>query len=101
MEMKNKRRAGGGTGALLALVVVWMAGYFGLSMSTEQGVVVATACIAVGAEIWSQGIRGVLVHIWAGEGQRMVVETEDAKVIVHPTDAKHPDTEVQVTPRDD
>lgn len=97
--MKNKRRAGGSSGALLALVIVWFAGYMGLSMSTEQGVVVATACIAAGAEIWSQGIRGVLVHIWAGD-RRMVVETEDAKVIVHPVDAKHPDPEVRVSRED-
>lgn len=101
MDVKNKRRAGGSSGALLALVIVWFAGYMGASMSTEQGVVVATACIAAGAEIWSHGIRGVLVHIWAGDADKMTVQTDDAKVVVHPTDSKHPDTEVQVTPRKD
>lgn len=100
MDVKNKRRAGGSSGALLALVVVWFAGYMGLSMSTEQGVVVATACIAAGAEVWSHGIRGVLVHIWAGD-ERVTVKTDDAKVIVHPTDDEHPGTEVHVEPQKD
>ena len=99
--MKNKRRAGGSSGALLALVIVWFAGYLGASMSTEQGVVVATACIAAGAEIWSYGIRGVLVHIWAGDAEKMTVQTEDAKVVVHPTDAGHPNPEIQVTSNKD
>lgn len=100
MDVKNKRRAGGSTGALLALVVVWFAGYLGASMSTEQGVVVATACIAAGSEIWSHGIRGVLVHIWAGD-EKVVVNTEDAQVVVHPTDDEHPATEVHVGPQRD
>lgn len=95
--MKNKRRAGGSTGALLALVIVWFAGYMGASMSTEQGVVVATACIAAGAEVWSHGIRGVLVHIWAGDVEQMTVQTDEARVVVHPTDETHPETEVRVT----
>jgi hypothetical protein len=97
--MKNKQRAGGSSGALLALVIVWFAGYMGLSMSTEQGVVVATACIAAGAEVWSHGIRGVLVHIWAGD-EKVVVSTDEAKVVVQPVDDAHPTTEVRVTKDD-
>jgi len=97
MEVKNKRRAGGSSGALVALLIVWFAGYMGVSMSTEQGVVIATACIAVGAEVWAHGIKGVIVHIWAGDADKMTVQTEDAKVVVHPTDDQHPDTEVQVS----
>lgn len=98
MTVKQKRRAGGGAGAGAAVLVVWIAGYLGLSMSAEIGAIVATVAIAAGAEIWSHGIRGVIVHIWAGDADDdVVVKTDDAKVVLSPTDAEHPQPEVHVS----
>jgi hypothetical protein len=62
----NATVAGGTTGA--GVLVVWLLGYFGVSLSAEIGAAIAGGAATVLLVIGRRGIKGTLQRIWQGSG---------------------------------
>jgi len=101
LTARQKRSAGAGSAAAVSVFFVWLFGHVGVSMSAEVGAVIGAFAVAIGGAIWSEGIKGVFVHIWQGDShhdRQVTVETDTAaKVTVQehegppPVDAQHHD----------
>lgn len=57
---------GGGVGIGLGAAAVYVANRFGAHLTSEDGVVIASTAIAVGAFIVHNGVRGAFRVIWRG-----------------------------------
>ena len=57
---------GGGSALGLSVLVVWLAGRFGLSLSAEIGTVIGGLTLVIFAAFWAEGITGVVSHLWRG-----------------------------------
>lgn len=60
----NAAAAGGST--IPAVLIVWLAGYFGLDLSAEAGALVAGGIIATALFVGRRGIVGVARIVWRG-----------------------------------
>lgn len=62
--------SGGAAGAGLGPAAVYIAGRFGAHLNGEDGALIGTAAIAVGAFVVHNGIRGVARIFWRGQGNQ-------------------------------
>ena len=64
----NQEKTVGGIGSAgFGVLVVWLAGHFGLNMSAEIGTIVGALMVAFGASIAAEGIIGMLRHLLWGK----------------------------------
>jgi hypothetical protein len=71
---KPTRSTTAGAGAVvgtsgLATFIVWLFGHFGVSLSAEDGSIIAGAVSTVTLLVWHTGIRNILRGIWIGHTQ--------------------------------
>lgn len=66
MTHPNATVATGTTGA--GVLVVWLLGHFGVSVSAEDGAAIAGIATAVLLFVGRNGIRGIIRRIWGGAG---------------------------------
>lgn len=55
----------GGSG--VGVLIVWLAGHFGVSLSAEEGVVIAGAVTTAALFVGRKGLRGIARMIWRGD----------------------------------
>lgn len=65
---QHTKKVGGGVTLGLGVLVVWLLGRFGVSMSAEVGAVIGALIIAIWGAIWEEGLVGVGRHILRGDG---------------------------------
>lgn len=58
---------GGASGASGGVFVVWLLGHVGVTLSAEDGGVIASAALGVGAYVAHHGLVGVARIIWRGD----------------------------------
>jgi hypothetical protein len=58
MNEQSGRRVGGSSGLGVGVLIVWLAGYFGLAISAEVATVIGGFVVVLGAAIGSYGIVG-------------------------------------------
>lgn len=58
---------GGAGGVSGGVFVVWLLGHLGVTLSAEDGGVIASAALAAGAFVAHNGIVGVAHIIWRGD----------------------------------
>lgn len=81
LTQRQKKQAGAGSAAAVSVFLVWLCGYLGISLSAEMGTVIGAFAVTMAATIWSEGIKGVFVHIWRGDehhDRQVTVETDTA-----------------------
>jgi hypothetical protein len=71
---KPERSTRAGAGAVagtggLATVIVWLLGEAGVSLSAEDGSIVAGALSAVSLFVWHTGVKNILRGVWSGQGR--------------------------------
>lgn len=59
---------GGGAGGALGAAAVYIADRFGAHLTSEDGALIASAAIAVGAFVVHNGLRGCVRILWRGQG---------------------------------
>ena len=94
LTAQQQRHVGGGTALAISVFVVWLCGNMGLNLSAEMGTLIGGLMVAAAAAIWTQGIRGVFIHIWRGDDHhapKVTVETDvPTKVVVEDHDGPPP-----------
>jgi hypothetical protein len=70
-DADKKRSTAKGTGAAvgttgIATAIVWLLGRFHVSLSAEEGALIAGGLTTVGLFVWHYGIRNIVEHLWRG-----------------------------------
>jgi hypothetical protein len=50
-----------------ALLVIWLLGHFGVSISAEEGAFLVGAAISLNLLVGKRGIKGLIAMIWRGQ----------------------------------
>jgi hypothetical protein len=60
---------GGAGGATGGVFVVWLLGHVGVTLTAEDGGVIASGALAAGAYVAHHGVVGVARIVWRGDRQ--------------------------------
>lgn len=66
MKHPNALTAGGASS--LGVLVVWLAGYFGVDLGAEEGAAIAGVAATVALFVGRKGILGLARVLWRGSG---------------------------------
>lgn len=65
MKHPNALTATGATGP--AVLLVWLAGHFGIDLNAEQATVVTGLLIAAALVVGRRGVKGIAQLVWRGD----------------------------------
>jgi len=71
---KGTAAAGGTTG--LATVLVWLLGRFHVSLSAEDGAIIAGGLSTIVLFVWHYGVRNIVRHVWGGDSHKPVAHPQ-------------------------
>lgn len=66
MNHPNAAAAGAATGP--AVLIVWLAGRYGIDLGAEQAVVVSGLLTSLVLLIGRKGVKGMIAAVWRGRG---------------------------------
>ena len=69
MQNNPNATVAGGT-ASVSVLLVWLAGHFGVNLSAEAAAAIAGGLTVIVLAIGREGVKGIMSHIWSGNGTK-------------------------------